>query len=161
MDTYDWEREFLELDSNFKTIRDLKNLYEEFNNGFQNDLYGVEKRLDELIQIYKESHINIFRQFSNLLIKYHDSIVNSFTYVQNSDKDGSMIRRLSNGPLESFNKIPSKSRTQSHGIDNFIFNRNSMLWSLRDDAPILGTPRDKQEIHTPGKKRGHYRKKNE
>ena len=158
MDTYDWEREFLQLDNHFKAIRDLKDLYEEFNDGFKNDLEGAAKRLDELIQIYKNSPIYLFKQFSNLLIKYHDSIVNSFTYVKNMNEDESIMRRLSNGPMESFNNIPSRLRTQSHGVDNFAFTRNRILWSIRDDAPILGTPRDNKEIYSPGRKKGNYNK---
>ena len=101
----------------------------------------------------------MFRQFSILLIKYRDSIVSSFTYVKNMNEDETIIRRLSNGPLESFNNIPSKLRTQSHGVDNFTFTRNRILWAIRDDAPILGNPRDENEIHRTGKKRGNYNKK--
>ena len=157
MDTYDWQREFLDLDSNFRTIRDLKNLYEQFNESFVNDLEGAEKRLDELIEIYKNSSISIFRQFSELLTKYHDSIVNSFTYVETVNNDKSVLRRLSNGPLESFNNIPSALRTQSHGLDNFDFVRNRILWFMYDDAPILGIPRSDEEIHRPGSKRGPYK----
>ena len=159
MNTYDWEREFLKLDSNFKTIRELKDLYEEFNDSFRNDLEGAATRLDELIEIYKGSSIYLFRQFSNLLIKYHDSIINSFTYVKDIGADESMMRRLSNGPLESFNNIPSRLRSQSHGVNNFAFTRNRILWSVREDASILGMPKNQKEIHTHGKKRGTYTKK--
>lgn len=157
MDTYRWERCFLELDDKFKSIRDLKDLYEDFNNSFINDLDGATKRLDELIDIYSHSDIKIFRDFSNLLIKYRESIVNSFVYVSSSS-DPSLLRRLSNGPLESFNNIPSALRTSSHGIDNFRFTRNRILWHLRDDAPILGYPKTASEVHTIGKKRGKYKK---
>lgn len=156
MDTYDWEKEFLDLDDNFRTIRDLKDLYEEFNKGFKNDLKGASKRLDELIQIYSNCSISLFRQFSSLLRKYHDSIVNSFIYVESMNGDESIMRRLSNGPLESFNNIPSALRTQSHGVDNFMFTRNRILWAVRDDTPILAAPRKDEEIHKNGKKRGNY-----
>ncbi len=93
----------------------------------------------------------------NLLIRYRESIVNSFVYVISSS-DPSVIRRLSNGHLESFNNIPSALRTSSHGIDNFRFTRNRILWHLRDDAPILGNPKSVNEVHTIGKKRGKYNK---
>lgn len=156
MDTYDWEKEFLDLDDNFRTIRDLKDLYEEFNKGFKNDLKGASKRLDELIQIYSNCSISLFRQFSSLLRKYHDSIANSFIYVESMNGDESIMRRLSNGPLESFNNIPSALRTQYHGIDNFMFTRNRILWAVRDDTPILAAPRKDEEIHKHGKKRGNY-----
>ena len=157
MDTYSWEKCFLELDDKFKSIRDLKDLYEDFNDSFINDLDGAAKRLDELIDIYRHSDIKIFRDFSNLLIRYRESIVNSFIYVSSSS-DPSVIRRLSNGPLESFNNIPSALRTSSHGIDNFRFTRNRILWHLRDGAPILGNPKSVKEVHTIGKKRDKYNK---
>ena len=75
------ENEFLELDSKFKEIRNLKDLYEEFNSSYVNDPEGATQRLNELIKIYKESKIDIFISFSNLLQKYFDSIINSFTYI--------------------------------------------------------------------------------
>ena len=120
-------------------------------------LDSAAKRLDELIDIYRHSDIKIFRDFSNLLIRYRESIVNSFIYVISSS-DSSVIRRLSNGHLEFFNNIPSSLRTSSHGIDIFRFTRNRILWNLRDDAPILGNPKSVNEVHTIGKKRGKYNK---
>lgn len=158
MDTYKWEKAFLDLDPNFRTIRYLKNMYEEFNGSFINDLDGAAARLDELIDIYKNSDLKIFRDFSTLLIRYRESIVNSFVYVD-SLKDPSIKRRLSNGPLESFNNIPSALRSNSHGIDNFRFNRNRILWSVRQNASILGVPKTVNEVHTPGKTRGKYKNK--
>lgn len=152
MDTYSWEKSFLELDDKFRIIRDLKNLYEDFNDNYINDTDGAKKRLDELIEIYKTSDIRIFIEFSKLLTRYRESIVNSFIYVD-SLSDPNIKRRLSNGPLESFNNIPSALRTSSHGIDNFRFNRNRILWYLRDDAAILGNPKSKSEVHTKGKKK--------
>lgn len=81
MDTYSSESEFLALDENFQTIRNRKELYEDFNEKFVNDLEGASKRLDELIEIYDNSNIQLFNDCSSLLKRYHDSIVNSFTYV--------------------------------------------------------------------------------
>lgn len=158
MDTISWENEFLKLDDRFKIIRDLKDLYEDFNENFINDLKNAEKRLDELIDIYNDCNIPIFTEFSCLLTRYHDSIVNSFIYVKDKNIPEAALRRLSNGPLESFNNFPSALRAQSHGISNFQFNRNRILWALRDDAPMRLVPRPDKEIHKPGKKRGDYKK---
>lgn len=127
MDTLSWEREFLALDDNFKTIRDLKDLYEDFNESFVNDLDGASARLDELIEIYSQSSIYIFREFAELLKSYHDPIVNSFTYAKIENLSEDALRRLSNGPQESFNNIPSALRTQSYGISNFEYVRNRIL----------------------------------
>ena len=102
-----------------------------------------------------------FREFAALLSKYHDSIVNSFRYVTASESGryANKLRRLSNGPMESFNNIPSGYRTQSHGINDFEFTRNRILWSYRKDAPILAVPKSAAEVHNyTGKKRGAYKK---
>jgi transposase len=159
MDTYNWETEFLALDDDFKTIRDLKDLYEEFNENFINDLEGASKRLDELIRIYHDCDISLFHNFSSLLKRYHDSIVASFTYIPDDKMTDTALRRLSNGPLESFNNIPSSLRSQSHGIHNFRYTRNRILWSMWEDAPIKGIPYTADQIRTPGRKRGSYTKK--
>ena len=82
VDTYQKETMFLKLDENFTAIRDLKELYEEFNESYINDLDGAAARLDELIDIYNESNIKLFRDFAQLLVKYKTSIINSFTYVK-------------------------------------------------------------------------------
>ena len=41
MDTLAWENAFLELDPHFRTIRDLKELYETFRESYVNDLTGL------------------------------------------------------------------------------------------------------------------------
>ena len=157
MDTYAWEREVLKLDKNFKAIRDLKDLYESFNEQFVNDLDGAADRLDTLIEIYSQSSFQIFREFAALLKSHRETIVNSFVYVKDIKNDD-ILRRLSNGILESFNNIPSAYRTQSHGVDCFEFSRNRILWHMWDDAKISLVPRTKEEIHREGKKRGPYKK---
>lgn len=161
MDTLLWEKEFLKLDPKFKEILDLKNLYEEFNGSFINDPTGASKRLDELIKTYENCDIHIFKQFAGLIKKYRKSIIASFTYVteNNLEDNGNILRRLSNGPLESFNNIPSKLRSQSHGLDDFDFVRNRILWYCRDDAAILAIPKKAEEVRRPSKKRGPYNNK--
>lgn len=108
-------------------------MYETFNGQFVNNRKGASERLDELIAFYKDCDLQIFREFAALLSKYHDSIVNFFRYVTASESGryANKLRRLSNGPMESFNNIPSGYRTQSHGIDDFEFTRNRILWSHR------------------------------
>ena len=108
--------------------------------------------MDELIDIYRHSDIKIFRDFSNMLVRYRESIVKSFIYISSSS-DPSVIRCLYNGPLESFNNVPSALRTSSHGIDNFRCTRNRILWHLRDDTSILDNPKSVKEVHAIGKKK--------
>lgn len=161
MDSYAWEREFLKLDPKFEEIKRLKDMYEEFNESFINDLPSASRRLDELIKIYETTDIAIFNEFARLITKYHDSIVASFTYIidNNMENDSVVIRRLFNGPLESFNNIPSSLRAHSHGIDDFDFFRNRILWHCREDAAIQAIPKSKKEIHRASKPRGPYNKK--
>jgi len=161
LDTYDWRRMFMALDPNFHEIKRLRDLYEDFNGSYVNDLDGAAKRLRELIDIYRDSSISIFREFAETLDSHYDTIVNSFTFIKQKglDENEGVLRRLSNGPMESFNNIPSGLRTQSHGFNNFDFFRNRILWSTREDAAILGTPRTDEEIYHEGKKRGKYNTK--
>ncbi len=95
--------------------------------------------------------------FANLLIHYRSSIINSFFCITNPNTDE--LRRLSNGPLESFNNIPSRYRTASHGVVNFEYTRNRLLWHVREDASLNAVARKEFEIKTQGKKRGPYNKK--
>lgn len=147
LDTYDWTRMFLDLDPKFSRILELKQIYENFNGNYINDLDEASKRLDEIIDIYKNCEINFFNSFSNLLLRYHKEIINSFTYVSGDShtKYGERLRRLSNGPMEGFNNIPSSLRSNSRGIDNFEFARNRILWSQREYTPIQGVPKKKNK----------------
>ncbi len=104
----------------------------------------------------------MFREFAKLLVRYNDSIVASFVYarVWSDENHEEILRRLSNGPLESFNNKPSALRTASHGISNFSFFRNRLLWATRDVASILAVPKKKEDIiNKTDKKRGPYKKK--
>lgn len=161
LDTCDWEREFMALDKNFYRIKLYKDIYVTFNESYANDFEGASQRLDELIAFYKECDIKIFREFSRLLSHYRQSIINSFHYIttEETENHSAITRRLSNGPMESFNNIPSGLRTQSHGLSDFEFVRNRILWSVRDDAAILAVPKSAAEVHNyTNKPRGPYNK---
>ena len=162
LDTYDWELKFLALDNNFEEIRRLKEKYIFFNKSHINDLIGAAEDLDLLINEYSASSINIFNEFSKLLIKYKESIINSFIYItkDSSDSHFNELRRFSNGPIESYNNKPSSYRSQSHGIQNWDFTRNRLLWAARDDASLLAIPKSLDEIkNQTGIIRGPYKKK--
>lgn len=163
MDTYDWEDAFFDLDDKFRAIWLYKEMYEDFNNKYVNDPEHAGAALDELIDIYKNCNLVIFKDFAGLLERYHDPIINSFNCDIETDLDGCItkLRRLSNGPMESFNNNPSHFRSNSHGVSNFNFVRNRILWSERKDAPILAVPKTKQEAHVyTHRKRGSYHKHN-
>lgn len=163
LDTYDWQKKFMSLDLNFPEIKRLKDKYEEFNERHQNDLEGAAEELDELIEEYSKSSISVFREFSQLLKTYRTSIINSFTYisVEETEDHQAQLRRLSNGPMESYNRNPSDFRSRSNGLSNFSYIRNRLLWSARKDASIRLVPKTVKEVtvHT-GKTRGSYKKHN-
>ena len=159
LDAYDWQKMFLSLDPAFDKIRFYKDMYEEFNSSWVNDKDEASEHLEELINVYSNCDIKIFREFSNLLSHYHDQIINSFTFVSGAEalSNSETLRRLSNGPMESFNNNPSSLRTQSHGVKNFEYTRNRILWAMRDNPPVHIVPKTAEDVHTyTQKKRGSY-----
>ena len=76
--------------------------------------------------------------------------------------DGTHISRLSNGPMESLNRIAKDMKRNGHGYSNFEHLRNRFLFSQRKNAQILATPLP-LEIACPetGNIRGKYEKNNE
>ena len=82
VDTFTIEKMFLELDSNFEKLRDLKEDYIEFNNQEYESELDVLTNLNTLINKYKYSDQSIFSDFALFLIKYKEPIVNSFIKVK-------------------------------------------------------------------------------
>lgn len=83
----------------------------------------------------------------------HKDIYNSFTYVNG--------RRLSNRPIEGFNRKPKDLKRDSRGLDNFDYVKNRLIWNSRDDEPILAIPKTYSEIknlYKTNKTRGSYNK---
>lgn len=71
-----------------------------------------------------------------------------------------VYRRISNGPLEGFNRKIKDTKRLSRGYFNFDFFRQRILWHARDNALILGIPKTEKEIHNHTYiKRGKYNKK--
>ena len=162
MDTYDLEKAFLQLDDNFTKIRDLKERYITFNQSVDDDAENLEKRLSNLIDEYKQCGIQMFDEFANLLSRYKVEILNSFVRIPKenaADKREDILRRLSNGPIEGFNRKPKDLKRNSRGFRNFDYTRNRILWSTRENAPVLAVPRSRESVHTyTGKNRGKYKK---
>lgn len=155
------EKEFMALDHHFPIIRELKEMYICFTHSHINDLEGAAEELDKLIEFYRHSDLSIFREFSYTLENHREGIINSFVFqkADRSDANHEILRRISSGPLEAFNNEPKDFKRQSNGITNFSYSRNRILWSVRDNPSIRGVPYSKQEVHTTGKKRGPYKKK--
>ena len=103
----------------------------------------------------------MFRDFAGLLNRYKPEIFASFLYIKvSSKKYKETLRRLSNGPLESFNNIPKDLKRVSNGVTDFEYTRNRILWATRENPPILAVPRSDKEVRVNiGKERGEYSKK--
>ena len=147
--TYDYEKSFMSLDSNFRLIRELRDRYICFNEKFPKDFSAAANQLDTLILFYSQSSLQMFRDFSDLLKRYHDEICNSFktmqhysneAYVASISDTSSNLRRLSNGPMEGFNRKPKDLKRNSRGVDNIRYTINRIIWSNRPDEPIRYTP---------------------
>ena len=143
MDTYKYEHLFLKIDSNLSKIRDLKNLYIEFNDS---NITSSEKALEQLnllIGIYRNSGVDMFLDFANLLDSFKYEISNSFIRVKKVNKNNNeYYASLSNGPIESMNRKAKDLKRNSRGIRNFKHARNRFLFANRVNPEILGSPKN-------------------
>lgn len=152
LDTYQIEKMFLGLDKNFPEIRRLKELYISFNSSYFPNDAAVRDRLNYLISLYAQSDLVMFNQFASFLSDFSDNIIRSFTVIsvfRKSKKDLSdYYARLSNGPMESFNRKPKDLKRNSRGFSNFDYTRNRILWSTRINPPILAVPKPLSLVHS-------------
>lgn len=155
------EKEFMALDPLFPKIRDLKEKYIQFTHSHVNDVDAASVELDELIDLYRNSNIDIFRNFANTLTNHKKGILNSFIYLdtKRSGDNAAVKRRISNGLMEAYNNAPKDLKRSSHGVSNFEYTRNRLLWANRTNPSILAIPKSLEEIHTSGEPRGPYKKK--
>ena len=142
LDTYQLEKMFFSIDKNLKEFSDLKQLYHDFNKDDFNNLDEVESMLDIIILKYKSCKHHIFRNFANLLESHKKLIINSFIKVETVNSKGEfVVRRLSNGPMESFNNVPKDYKYISNGVSNFEYTRNRILWATRWNPVPLAVPK--------------------
>lgn len=152
IDTYRIESLFFDLDDSFETMRDLKEEYISFNHSHFDDEKSASIQLDTLIQKYKASELKLFEQFAHYLESHKDSIIRSFLIVEVSRKTKSeeddYYSRLSNGPMESFNRKPKDYKRNTRGFSNFDYTRNRILWATRKNPPIRAIPKSYEQIHS-------------
>lgn len=161
-DTYTIEKMFLELDGKFSMIRDAKEKYIRFNNSWFDSEESAIAEIEKLIDEFKGSRSYVPRLFADYLKKYKIEIARSFTVTEvsrRSSKDSERYySRLSNGPMESFNRKPKDYKRNARGFSNFNYTRNRILWSTRNKPAIRNTPKPPEEIHSyRGKERGKYK----
>ena len=156
----DYEYELFKFFPQLEEIRDLKELYIKFNKKYVGIPDQAEEELNTIIEIYRDCGYSFFEEVSSTLIKYKQGILNSFTIMPKLYNNGKYYEtRLSNGPLESFNRIPKDMKRDSRGYLNFSHLRNRILYSTRTNAKILANPKPLSEVKIyTGKKRGKYKK---
>jgi len=158
----DYEKELFKLDPKLEKLRDLKEKYIRFNNKYAGDPVGAREGLNAIIKEYFNSGYQMFEEIATSLAEYKEAILNSFIMLDRMDKSGIVIHsRLSNGPMESLNRIPKDMKRHARGFSNFEHVRNRFLYATRKDAAILAYPKPLKEVkvHT-GRKRGTYNKHN-
>lgn len=160
MNAYRYEEYFFRIHPDFNRIRDLKEKYIRFNNRNTGYSDRAASELDALIDEYESSGFPAFKSFASLLRQYRAEIINSFILVDKYDGAGEKVmKRLSSGLIESFNRKPKDMKRLSRGYRNFNHMRNRLLFAQRHNPPILGISKTSEEIrnHT-GIKRGPYNK---
>lgn len=154
------EKMFLELDPMFPVLKELKDEYILFNREYEGREEEARPVLRKLIERYEKSEYRIYKEFAALLSRHFDRILKSFTLVKRENKENEIFyQRLSNGPMEGFNRKPKDMKRLARGFSNFAFVRNRILWSSRKNAAILAVPKSREDafLHT-GVKRGPYKK---
>lgn len=141
MNTYDYEEALFRIDSNLQEMRDLKELYVQFNQRNADKPLSARNELEELIYLYSNSNHEMFRQFSELLERYKDPIINSFIMVEKVSSKNEKSR-LSNGPIESMNRKVKDLKRIGRGFKNFEHFRNRFLYAVREN-PELNVSSDK------------------
>ena len=164
LDTYTIEKMFFALDENFKPLHELKEKYIIFNQSKFDKYEDAENELDELIKEYKASDQIIFKHFAEYLNKFRKEIIYSFTvhevYRKTADEQEKYYSRLSNGPMEGFNRKPNDYKRNSRGFSNFDYTRNRILWSTRNNPTVRGIPKSNKQIHSyKSVPRGPYKNK--
>lgn len=157
----DIERMIFDIDPNLKEIRDLKEKYIRFNKKYGGNYKAAKKALPEIIDLYRNCQYKLFHKIADSLDYHFDSITNSFIMIERYCKGDEYKSRLSNGPMEAINLIAKDMKRHGRGFLNFDHIRNRFLFSQRENAQILGTPRPLEEAcPSTGIKRGPYKKHN-
>lgn len=157
----DYEREMFLMDPHLENLRELKEKYIRFNKRYGGYPDEARPELEKLINEYRNSGYQMFEEVANALSEYKSAIINSFILLERYDRNGVVITsRLSNGPMESLNRVPKDMKRQGRGYSNFDHIRNRFLFAMRKNATILAHPKAIKEVkvHT-GRKRGTYKKK--
>ena len=136
MNTFDYEDALFRIDPKLREYRDQKERYVQFNDRYAGDPINASRELDILITDFGRSRHQMFREFSSLLEKYKNPIINSFIMVEKIGAGKIYSSRLSNGPIESINRKVKDLKRLGRGFRNFEHFRNRFLYATRS-APVL------------------------
>ena len=139
MNTYDYEDSLFIIDPTLRELRDLKEMYISFNTRNTGKPMDARIELDKLIDYYLHCGNPIFYDFADLLIRYHDYIINSFVMVEKHGSGKIYSSRLSNGPIESLNRKIKDLKRLGRGYRNFEHFRTRFLYATRDNPVINGS----------------------
>lgn len=161
MRTVDYEEMLFSIDPNFKELRDLKEMYLRFNRVYVGYPNQASEGLLAIIRYYRHSNQRMFNTYiANTLEQNFDAIVNSFIVLKKYSKDIAYKARLSNGPIESLNRIPKDMKRNARGYRNFEHIRQRFLFSQRKNAPIRAVPKTLDEVtYKTNIVRGPYKKR--
>lgn len=69
-------------------------------------------------------------------------------YRKSARTEKEYYARLSNGPMESFNRKPKDLKRDSRGFSDFYYTRNRILWATRKNPSIKGVPKSMDKIRS-------------
>lgn len=144
MNTFDYFDWMFHIDPKLEHLRNLKEIYISFNSKYTGNPSGARKALPEVIKKYRDCPYEMFHIIADMLETHSDQIINSFILLEKSNGNQA---RLSNGPIESLNRITKDIKRIGRGYRNFEYIRNRFLFATRKNATILGKPRNLEETY--------------
>ena len=138
-DKYEIKKYLLSIDDNLAYAYHLKQRYQEFNLTAKYET--CDEELNELIDLFRSSHLEEFQYFGRLLNHWKTEIKNSFIMVDTliKDKQGRYVldkKRLSNGPMEGCNSRIKCIIKNANGYKNFDRFRKRVFFSINKNTPI-------------------------
>ena len=138
-DKHEIRKYLLSIDNDLSYAYYLKQKYQEFNLTAKYET--CDEELNELIDLFRSSHLEEFQVFGRLLNHWKIEIKNSFITVDTliKDKQGNYIeikKRLSNGPMEGCNSRIKCIIKNANGYRNFERFRKRVFFSINKNTPI-------------------------
>ena len=138
-DKYEIRKYLLSIDDDLTYAYYLKQRYQEFN--LTAKYKTCDEELNELIDLFRSSHLEEFQFFGRLLNHWKTEIKNSFIMVDafEKDKQGKYVltkKRLSNGPMEGCNSRIKCIIKNANGYKNFDRFRKRIFFSINKNTPI-------------------------